>query len=59
MKVKLPGQLPAAELVTPPWPGLPAYKSCPARISIVTVPPLANVMTPACTAAMQTDEWSA
>lgn len=39
-----------------PLRSVPGYVISPGRISMVTAPPLANVISPAWTAAVQTDE---
>ena len=41
-----------------PWRVVPVYDERPAAIWMVTLPPSARVMSPECTAAVQTDESS-
>ena len=52
--MKLPPQEPY-DLVVMPLRVEPVYEEAPGQISIVTVPPEASVVTPACTAAVQTE----
>jgi hypothetical protein len=47
---------PAHDLLTMPWRAVPVYAGIPGNISTVTFPPEAAAITPACTAAAQTDE---